>query len=67
MKGRAVVDAGGKRIVLADVSGNVAPDALPTTMSPDKVRHYSFEGDTLSLETRDGARVLARTVWKKAQ
>ena len=67
MKGRAVVDAGGKRLVLADVSGNVSADALPTTMAPDKVRHYAFEGDTLSLETRDGPRVLARTVWKKAQ
>lgn len=67
MKGRAVVDAGGKRLVLADVSGNVASDALPTTMAPDKVRHYAFEGDTLSLETRDGARVLARTLWQKVQ
>ena len=66
MKGRAVVDAGGQRLVLADVSGNVSPDALPTTMAPDKVRHYAFEGDTLSLETRDGTKVLARTVWKKA-
>jgi hypothetical protein len=65
-KGRAVIDPGGKRLVLADVSGNVDPATLPAQMGPDKVRFYSFEGDTLSLETRDGARVLARTVWRKA-
>jgi hypothetical protein len=64
-KGRAVVDAGASRIVLADVEGNVDPSALPRNMGIDKVRYYSFEGDTLSLETRDGSRVLARTVWKK--
>jgi hypothetical protein len=66
-KGRAVVDAAASRIVLADVSGNVDPKALPTNMGVDKVRYYTFEGDTLSLETRDGTRVLARTVWKKVQ
>ncbi|AMY12131.1 hypothetical protein LuPra_05403 [Luteitalea pratensis] len=66
-KGRAVVDVGGSRIVLADVSGNVDPSALPTNMGIDKVRYYSFEGDTLSLETRDGTRVLARTVWKRVR
>lgn len=66
-KGRAVVDAAGQRIVLADLQGNVDPSAVPTNMSPDKVRFYSFEGDTLSLETRDGTRVLARTVWKKGR
>lgn len=66
-KGRAVVDAGGKRIVLADVAGQGDLAALPANMAPDKVRHYAFEGDTLSLETRDGTRVLARTVWRKAQ
>ena len=64
-KGRAVVDAGASRLVLADVEGNVDPAALPKNMGVDKVRYYSFEGDTLSLETRDGSRVLARTVWKK--
>ena len=53
-KGRAVVDAGASRIVLADVEGNVDPSALPKNMGIDKVRYYSFEGDTLSLETRDG-------------
>jgi hypothetical protein len=36
-------------------------------VGPDKARYYSFEGDTLALETRDGTRVLARTVWRKAQ
>ena len=36
-------------------------------MGIDKVRYYAFEGDTLSLETRDGTRVLARTVWKRIQ
>jgi hypothetical protein len=66
-KGRAVVDAGASRIVLADVAGNVDPSALPKNMGIDKVRYYAFEGDTLSLETRDGARVLARTVWKRIQ
>jgi hypothetical protein len=66
-KGRAVVDAAGQRIVLADLQGNVDPSALPANMSPDKVRFYTFEGDSLSLETRDGARVLARTVWKKSR
>ena len=66
-KGRAVVDAGGKRIVLADVAGQGDLAALPANMTPDKVRHYAFEGDTLSLETRDGTRVLARTVWQKAK
>jgi hypothetical protein len=66
-KGRAVVDAAGRRIVLADLQGNVDASALPANMSPDKVRFYSFEGDTLSLETRDGTRVLARTVWKKGR
>lgn len=65
-KGRAVVDPGGRRLVLADVSGNVDPSALPAQVGPDKARYYSFEGDTLSLETRDGTRVLARTVWRKA-
>jgi hypothetical protein len=64
-KGRAVVDAAGQRLVLADVRGNVDPAALPATMSPDKVRYYAFQADTLSLETRDGTRVLARTVWRK--
>ena len=53
--------------MLADVSGNVDASALPANMSPDKVRYYAFQGDTLSLETRDGARVLARTVWRKAE
>ena len=43
------------------------PSALPKNMGIDKVRYYSFEGDTLSLETRDGTRVLARTVWKKVR
>ena len=66
-KGRAVVDAGAGRIVLADVSGNVDPSAVPTNMGIDKVRFYKFEGDTLSLETRDGTRVLARTVWKRVR
>jgi len=64
-KGRAVVDPGASRIVLADVEGNVDPSALPKNMGIDKVRYYAFQADTLSLETRDGARVLARTVWKK--
>lgn len=64
-KGRAVIDTGGQRLVLADVTGNVDPAALPATMSPDEVRFYAIEGSTLSLETRDGARVLARTVWHK--
>ena len=66
-KGRAVVDAGASRIVLADVEGNVDASALPKNMGIDKVRYYSFEGDTLSLETRDGTRVLARTVWKRVR
>ncbi len=66
-KGRAVIDATAQRLVLADVSGNVEASALPANMSPDKVRYYAFQGDTLSLETRDGARVLARTVWRKTQ
>ncbi len=66
-KGRAVVDATGQRLVLADVSGNVDPSAVPANMSVDKVRYYAFQADTLSLETRDGARVLARTVWRKNQ
>ena len=66
-KGRAVVDPPAQRLVLADLSGNVDPSALPTTLSPDRVRFYAFQGDTLSLETRDGARVLARTVWRKAR
>jgi hypothetical protein len=66
-KGRAVVDAGANRIVLADVEGNVDPAALPKNMGIDKVRYYAFEGDTLSLETRDGTRVLARTVWKRVR
>jgi hypothetical protein len=66
-KGRAVVDAAGQRIVLTDIEGNVDPAALPPQMAPDKVRHYAFENDRLSLETRDGARVLARTVWTKVR
>jgi hypothetical protein len=66
-KGRAVVDAGSGRIVLADVEGNVDPSTLPKNMGIDKVRYYAFEGDTLSLETRDGTRVLARTVWKRVR
>ena len=66
-KGRAVVDPGASRIVLADVEGNVDPSTLPKNMGIDKVRYYSFEGDTLSLETRDGTRVLARTVWKRVR
>ena len=40
---------------------------LPANLTPDKVRFYAFQGDTLSLETRDGTRVLARTVWRKSQ
>ncbi|BCS35134.1 hypothetical protein TBR22_A43600 [Luteitalea sp. TBR-22] len=67
MKGRAVVDTSGKRLVMADVMGQGAVDTLPATLTPDKVRYYAFEGGTLSLETRDGTRVLTRTVWKKAQ
>jgi uncharacterized protein RhaS with RHS repeats len=66
-KGRAVVDAGAGRIVLADMEGNVDSSALPKNMGVDKVRYYAFEGDTLSLETRDGTRVLARTVWKRVR
>lgn len=66
-KGRIVVDAAQSRLVLADVSGNVDVAALPATMAPDKVRYYAFDGDTLSLETRDGTRLLARTVWRKAR
>lgn len=66
-KGRAVVDPGAHRLVLADLQGNVDASALPANMSPEKVRFYSFEGETLSLETRDGTRVLARTVWKKGR
>jgi hypothetical protein len=66
-KGRAVVDAAAQRLVLADVRGNVDAAALPANLTPDKVRFYAFQGDTLSLETRDGARVLARTVWRKGQ
>ena len=53
-KGRAVVDAAQSRIVLADISGNVDVSALPATMTPDRVRYYTFQGETLSLETRDG-------------
>ena len=66
-KGRAVVDPGASRIVLADVAGNVDPSVVPKNMGIDKVRYYTFEGDTLSLETRDGTRVLARTVWKRVR
>jgi hypothetical protein len=66
-KGRAVVDTAGQRLVLADVRGNVEATALPENLTPDKVRFYAFQGDTLSLETRDGTRVLARTVWRKGQ
>lgn len=66
-KGRAVVDVAAQRLVLADVEGNVDASALPANMTPDKVRFYAFQGDTLSLETRDGARVLARTVWRRSQ
>jgi hypothetical protein len=66
-RGRAVVDAGSQRIVLADIAGQGNLDAVPANMTPDKVRHYVFEGDTLSLETRDGTRPLARTVWRKAR
>lgn len=66
-KGRAVVDPGAHRIVLADLQGNVDASALPANMSPEKVRFYTFDGDTLSLETRDGTRVLARTVWKRGR
>lgn len=66
-KGRAVVDATSQQIVLTDIQGNVDSAALPQQMTPDKVRHYAFEGETLSLETRDGARVLARTVWTRVR
>ncbi len=66
-KGRAVIDAATQRLVLADVEGNVDASALPASMAPDRVRFYRFEADELSLETRDGSRVLARTVWRKGQ
>jgi hypothetical protein len=64
-KGRAVIDPAKKVIVLADIQGNVPSTAVPEEMSPDRVRHYEVSADTLTLTTREGDRVLARTVWAR--
>src|SRR5690606_7310880 len=64
-KGRAVIDPARKAIVLADVKGNVPATVVPEEMSPDRVRYYEVSADTLTLTTRDGNRVLARTVWER--
>jgi hypothetical protein len=66
-KGRAVIDPARKLIVLADVKGNLPADQIPEEVAPDRVRHYEVTADTLTLITREGERMLARTVWQKAQ
>lgn len=66
-KGRAVIDPAKKLIVLADVKGNVPTAAVPEEMSPDRVRHYEVTGNTLTLTTREGERMLARTVWERSE
>lgn len=64
-KGRAVIDPAKQLIVLADIQGNVPATAVPEEMSPDRVRHYEVTAKTLTLTTREGDRILARTVWVK--
>ena len=52
---------------LRDVTGTVPASAVPEEMAPDRVRYYEVTADTLTLTTRDGNRVLARTVWERGK
>jgi hypothetical protein len=56
VKGRAVIDVANSSFRVMDVSGEGAaprPDAVA------RVRHYAFEGDVLTLSTRDAAGKIA--------
>lgn len=67
--GRAVIDTPKSRLVLQDVEKRLpSGEALPAEVSADKVRYYSFEGDTLTLTVKDAQGVTtARTTWRKVR
>jgi outer membrane murein-binding lipoprotein Lpp len=67
--GRAVIDPGKSRLVLMDVQSKLpSSEAIPAEVSPDKVRYYVIEGNTLTLTVKDAAgATTGRTTWRKIQ
>ncbi len=65
--GRAVVDVQNHRLVLQAMEGQ-GGEALPSSVAPDQVRYYEFDGDVLKLTVKDGSGQPTATItWKKAQ
>jgi hypothetical protein len=63
--GRAVIDPAKREFRLADVEG---AGALPSQVSPEKVRGYEFDGDVLKTSARDASgRVTAIVTWRRSK
>jgi hypothetical protein len=65
--GRAVIDPAKSQLVLMDLKTRLpSGEPIPSEVSPDKVRLYTIEGDTLTLTSKDSSGVAtARTTWRK--
>jgi hypothetical protein len=65
--GRAVIDPAKSQLVLMDIKSRLpSGEPIPAEVSPDKIRFYTIEGDTLTLTSKDKSGVAtARTTWRK--
>jgi hypothetical protein len=65
--GRAVIDPAKSQLVLMDLKSRLpSGEPIPTEVSPDKVRDYTIQGNTLTLTSKDAKGVAtARTTWRK--
>jgi hypothetical protein len=63
VNGRAVIDVVNSSLRIQDA---VAPAGAPAGANVNRTRYYAFEGDTLTLSTRDAAGKVASTSrWKR--
>jgi hypothetical protein len=61
--GRAVIDPVKRELRLADLEGS---GALPSQVSPEKVRSYEFDGPLLKTSVKDASgRVTAVVTWRR--
>lgn len=64
--GRAVIDVANKKMILADIEGNMPADRVPPAVAADRARYYEFVGDRLTLSIKDDqGRTTATLVWQK--
>ena len=65
--GRVVIDPAKSELVLMDLKSRLpSGEPIPAEVSPDKIRLYTIEGDTLTLTSKDASGVAtARTTWRK--